>query len=129
MVLSMNSTLIEKFFASLGPMSGLEGGVGGQMRHAPALLGSLLDQPSTSIFAPRGTPAQSIFGLSVLVLGICAGIFLVVGGLLLFTIIRYRSRPGDENSEPPQIYGSNQVELSWTVIPILIIVALFLASA
>ena len=28
-----------------------------------------------------------------------------------------------------QIYGSNQIELSWTVIPILIVVMLFLATA
>jgi cytochrome c oxidase subunit 2 len=99
------------------------------MPHATQMLGMLFDPYSTNIFAPKGTPAQSIMGLSVLVLGICAGIFLIVAGLLLYTIIRYRSRPGDENHEPAQIYGSNQVELSWTVIPILIIVTLFLASA
>ena len=29
---------------------------------------------------------------------------------------------------PPQIYGSNQIELSWTVIPILIVVMLFLST-
>lgn len=84
---------------------------------------------STNIFAPEGTPARSIFGLSMLVLAICATIFVVVSGLLLFTVIRYRHRPSDSDREPPQIYGSNQVELSWTVIPVLIIVVLFLATA
>jgi len=86
---------------------------------------------STSIFAPAGTPAHSIFSLSMLVLSITAGIFLVVGGLLVYVVIRYRHRPGDTNSaqEPPQIYGSTQIELSWTVIPILIVVMLFLATA
>ena len=86
---------------------------------------------STSIFAPAGTPAHSIFSLSMLVLSITAGIFLVVGGLLLYVVIRYRHRPGDANAaqEPPQIYGSTQIELSWTVIPILIVVMLFLATA
>ncbi len=86
---------------------------------------------STSIFAPAGTPAHSIFSLSMLVLSITTGIFLVVGGLLLYVVIRYRHRPGDANAaqEPPQIYGSTQIELSWTVIPILIVVMLFLATA
>jgi cytochrome c oxidase subunit 2 len=86
---------------------------------------------STSIFAPAGTPAHSIFGLSMLVLSITSGIFLVVGGLLLYALLRYRHRPNDVNAaqEPPQIYGSNQIELSWTVIPILIVVMLFLATA
>jgi len=31
--------------------------------------------------------------------------------------------------EPPQVYGSTQVELAWTVIPILIVVVLFMATA
>jgi len=67
----------------------------------------------------------------MLVLSITAGIFLVVAGLLLYVLLRYRHRPGDVNAaqEPPQIYGSTQIELSWTVIPILIVVMLFLATA
>jgi cytochrome c oxidase subunit 2 len=86
---------------------------------------------STSIFAPAGTPAHSVFSLSMLVLSITSGIFLVVGGLLLYALLRYRHRPNDVNAaqEPAQIYGSNQIELSWTVIPILIVVMLFLATA
>lgn len=94
-----------------------------------SLLGVFLEQPSTSMFAPQAAPARSIFGLSLLVLGICAGIFLIVGGLLLYTIIRFRHRRGLTVREPAQIYGSNQIELSWTVIPILIVVMLFLATA
>jgi len=88
-------------------------------------------QGPTSIFAPAGTPAQSAFGLSMLVLGITGGIFLVVAGLLLYVLLRYRHRPSDPNAaqEPAQIYGSNQIELSWTVIPVLIVVMLFLATA
>jgi len=31
--------------------------------------------------------------------------------------------------EPAQVYGSTQIELAWTIIPILIVVVLFLASA
>jgi cytochrome c oxidase subunit II len=87
------------------------------------------DQSSTSIFAPQGTPARSIFNVSILVLAICTAIFLTVGGLLLYVLIRYRHRRGYTQREPAQIYGSTQVELSWTVIPILIVVVLFLATA
>ncbi|MGA8939624.1 MAG: cytochrome c oxidase subunit II [Acidobacteriaceae bacterium] len=84
----------------------------------------------TNIFAPAGTPAQSIFSLSMLVLGITAAIFLVVSGILVYVLVRYRSRGSDGSAEqePPQIYGSNQIELSWTVIPVLIVVMLFLAT-
>jgi cytochrome c oxidase subunit 2 len=85
-------------------------------------------QSSTNIFAPAATPAQSIFDLSMLVLAVTLVIFLVVGGLLLYALIRYRHRPENADREPAQIYGSNQIELSWTVIPILIVVVLFLST-
>jgi cytochrome c oxidase subunit II len=92
------------------------------------LTGSANAQSATSIFSPAGTPAHSIFGLSMLVLSITLGIFLVVSGLLLYALIRFRHRPEDSKREPAQIYGSNQIELSWTVIPILIVVMLFLTT-
>ncbi len=60
---------------------------------------------------------------------ITGAVFIVVTALLLFVIIRYRARRADDASEPPQIYGSNQIELAWTVIPGLIVVVLFLATA
>ena len=82
----------------------------------------------TSIFDPAATPAQSVFGLSMLVLSVTLVIFLLVAGLLLYVLIRFRHRPTDSNREPAQIYGSNQIELSWTVIPILIVVMLFLST-
>ena len=84
---------------------------------------------STSIFAPAATPAEAIHHLSLFVLTICTAIFLVVSGLLLYAAVRFRRAGADDNREPPQIYGSNQVELAWTVIPILIVVVLFLATA
>jgi cytochrome c oxidase subunit II len=56
-------------------------------------------------------------------------IFLVVAGLLVYSAVKFRRAAHDDNREPPQIYGSNQVELAWTVIPILIVVVLFLATA
>lgn len=90
--------------------------------------GTAIAQSPTSIFAPAATPAHSIFDLSMLVLSVTLGIFLVVAGLLLYALIRYRQRPGDSQHEPAQIYGSNQIELSWTVIPILIVVMLFLTT-
>jgi len=96
-----------------------------------AMMLSGIGQGSTSIFSPAGTPARSIFSLSMLVLSITTGIFLTVAGLLLYAIVRFRHRAADPNAaqEPAQIYGSTQIELSWTVIPILIVVMLFLATA
>jgi len=82
----------------------------------------------TNIFAPASTPAEAIAGLSMLVLGTTGAIFAVVCGLLVYTLVRFR-RTRDDGPEPPQVYGSNQVELAWTVVPMLIVVVLFLATA
>jgi cytochrome c oxidase subunit 2 len=83
----------------------------------------------TNIFAPASTPADSIFGLSLFVLEVTAAIFVVVFVLLLYSILKFRKKKDDDGREPPQVYGSNQVELAWTVIPVLIVVALFMATA
>ena len=97
---------------------------------AGSMRAALASEPAIpNIFAPSSTPADSIYHLSVFVLSVCAAIFIVVFSLIVYALIRFRRRADDDGSEPPQIYGSNQVELAWTVIPVLIIVVLFLASA
>jgi cytochrome c oxidase subunit II len=84
---------------------------------------------STSIFAPASTPASSIVHLSIFVLAITGIIFAVVFTLLVYSIIKFRERAVDVGREPAQVYGSTQIELAWTIIPILIVVVLCLATA
>jgi len=81
-----------------------------------------------NIFDPSSTPAIGIAEFSHLVLGICAAIFVLVMGLIAVTVIRFRHRPGDDEREPPQVYGSNQLELAWTVVPIIIVFVLSLVT-
>src|SRR6202035_3936520 len=85
--------------------------------------------PIPSIFKPHSTPAESIYHLSLFVLSITALIFLVVFSLLTYVVVKFRSRAADTEREPAQVYGSTQIELAWTIIPILIVVVLFLATA
>ena len=63
------------------------------------------------------------------VLALTLAIFIVVGGLLVYSAVKFRSRATDAAHEPPQVYGSTQIELAWTVIPVLIVAVLFLATA
>ena len=86
-------------------------------------------QSTPSIYAPASTPASEIEHLSFFVLEITGAIFVVVGGILIYVVIRFRAGDDDDDREPAQIYGSNQVELAWTVIPVLIVVVLFLTTA
>ena len=82
-----------------------------------------------SMFATSSTPADAIAVYAVLVIGICAAIFVVVAGLLAVTVVRFRARPDDDGREPPQVYGSKQIELAWTVVPMLIVILLGLVTA
>ncbi|HET7106447.1 MAG TPA: cytochrome c oxidase subunit II [Candidatus Acidoferrum sp.] len=92
------------------------------------MAGAPAGNPVPNIFDPQSTPADSIFHLSLFVLIICGLIFVVVVTLLVFAIVKFRARAGDSEHEPPQVYGSTQIELAWTVIPILIVVVLVLAT-
>jgi cytochrome c oxidase subunit II len=83
----------------------------------------------TNIFAPHSTPARSILHLSTFVLTITGLIFVVVFTLLVYSLVKFRVRSADANSEPAQVYGSTQIELAWTIIPVLIVVVLFMATA
>jgi cytochrome c oxidase subunit II len=95
----------------------------------PALtFGSSNPISPTNIFAPDSTPANSIYRLSIFELEILGAIFVVVFSLLAYAVVKFRQRKEDQ-SEPAQIYGSEQMELAWTVLPIVIVVVLFLTTA
>ncbi|MHB8301287.1 MAG: cytochrome c oxidase subunit II [Acidobacteriaceae bacterium] len=97
-----------------------------------SFISRLFDKLFTSpnnIFAPQSAPAHDIFRIAMFTLAVTGAIFVTVSTLLIYALVRYRQRPGDGDREPPQIYGSNQIELAWTVIPVLIVVVLFLSTA
>src|SRR5271163_4919776 len=56
-----------------------------------------------AVFSPVSTPASSISTLAWFSLAVTGAIFLTVGGLLLYSLVRFRARPGDEPREPPQL--------------------------
>jgi cytochrome c oxidase subunit II len=72
----------------------------------------------------QGADVRSLYNIVFL---IAAAIFLLVEGLLIFTIIAYRRKPTDTEL-PPQTHGNSIAEIIWTVIPTLIVVFLFIIS-
>jgi cytochrome c oxidase subunit II len=82
----------------------------------------------SSIFAPVSTPAVKEADLAKMVLVLSAVVFVVVAGLMAYSLVRFRAGRGEQNAEPPQVYGSAQVEAAWTVIPIVIVIVLMLAT-
>lgn len=55
------------------------------------------------------------------------GIFIVVESLLVFTIFRFRRRPGQEGL-PKQVHGNTPLEIGWTLVPLLIVIAIAFPS-
>jgi cytochrome c oxidase subunit 2 len=95
-----------------------------------ALGTSLPEHRVANIFKPFASPAQSEYHIALLTLAITGAIFVVVAALIVYTIWRFRRKPEDDTKqEPPQVYGSNQIEVAWTVIPILIVFVLIGVSA
>jgi cytochrome c oxidase subunit II len=82
-----------------------------------------------NIFAPESTPTKAIVDLSTLVLSITAVIFVVVASLLVYAIVKFRATAANADREPAQVYGSTQIELAWTIVPVLIVIVLFAATA
>ncbi|HET9346194.1 MAG TPA: cytochrome c oxidase subunit II [Candidatus Limnocylindrales bacterium] len=82
-----------------------------------------------SFWPPEPVSAQgrAINDLYTIVFIIAAIIFFVVEGLIVWTVIRYRRRPGDDEL-PPQTHGHNLAEIVWTVIPTVIVIFLFFVS-
>jgi cytochrome c oxidase subunit 2 len=78
-------------------------------------------------FSPHSAQTQSIVEVFSLVLAIAAVIFLVVAAGVLYTSVRYRSR-GAGAPEPRQIFGSQKLEILWTVVPIAIVTGLFIVT-
>ncbi len=84
---------------------------------------------NTSMFDPVSPPAESIRDVSILALAITGFIFVVVEGVLLYCLVRFRRGRETAPGEPPQVYGSQPIEIAWTVGPLLIVFVLVLVTA
>jgi cytochrome c oxidase subunit 2 len=107
--------------------------VAGIVLSIPAFV-SAAPPENLNMFDPAGPNAAGVRDLFYLVLAITGVIFLLVEGMLIYCIIRFRHKPGADaprlaSIEPPQIYGSKPIEVAWTVLPTLIVFVLFLVVA
>ena len=73
------------------------------------------------------TAGRHIRDLYIIVFAIAAVIFFVVEGLIVWSVIRYRRKPGDDEL-PPQTHGNAIAEIVWTVVPTLIVAFMFVIS-
>lgn len=76
------------------------------------------------VFNPEGPIARQILELINFSIALMLLVTVVVFGLFGFIVWKYRERKDNLDYEPPEEHGSTVLEIIWTVIPILIIVAL-----
>jgi cytochrome c oxidase subunit 2 len=77
--------------------------------------------PQTTLI-PRGDFARIADDLLDTTVKWALLVFVLVEGVLIYAIFRFRGKPGDP--EPHQIHGNTTVEIIWTVIPALILAAI-----
>lgn len=74
-------------------------------------------------FAPEGEVARKQRDLFFLVLVPATIILFLVGGALVYILVRYRRRRDDEPM-PHQLHGNTRLEIAWTVAPALLLLGL-----
>ena len=76
---------------------------------------------------PATEGGKDVFNLYLLVLGLALIVFVGVEGFILYAVVRYRRKPGDDVL-PEQLHGNTTVEIIWTAIPTVIVFILFTFS-
>jgi cytochrome c oxidase subunit 2 len=97
-------------------------------RLAPLVAGGLLavltacsENAPQDTMEPQGPVSRTILHLSEPVFLIAGVVFVLVQGLVIYAVIKFRQRPGDTGPEPEQVHGNTKLEVGWTLIPALIL--------
>lgn len=77
--------------------------------------------------SPAFSEARSIGSLFNFILVVVVVIFVLVEGLLVYSLVRFRRQPGEEGDGPP-VHGNTPLEITWTVIPALIVLVIGIYS-
>lgn len=72
----------------------------------------------------RGVKVRELYGF---VFAVAAFLFFLVEGLILWTVLRYRRKPGDDTL-PPQTHGNAIAEVVWTTVPAVVVALIFIFS-
>jgi cytochrome c oxidase subunit 2 len=96
-----------------------------------ALLGLVLahialagDPAGLSPRGPDSPQATRIADIYWLLIAITGAIFVLVEGTLVLFVFRFRNRGRSRTLEGPQLHGATRLELIWTAIPVVILVAI-----
>ena len=77
------------------------------------------DKYPDSIFHKRTDFNRDVDFLFKILIYAGTAVFIFVEGILVWTLIRFRRRPGQP--EPKHVHGNTALEITWTVVPLLIL--------
>jgi cytochrome c oxidase subunit 2 len=80
------------------------------------------DKYPDSIFHQRTDFNRDVDFLFKILIYAGTGVFIFVEGILVLTLIRFRRRPNQP--EPKHVHGNTVLEITWTVIPLLILIVI-----
>jgi cytochrome c oxidase subunit II len=80
-----------------------------------------------SVFHSESLQAAAISNLFILVLIVCAVIFLIVTAMVVSSLVRFRHKPG--GLDPAPRHGNWKLETTWTVVPFLTVIWLLALTA
>jgi len=75
---------------------------------------------------PKGPESRYIDARFFPVFWIAVGVFVLVAGLVTYCIVRFRARSDDDT--PVQVHGNTKLEVTWTIIPFLLLVGVGITS-
>jgi cytochrome c oxidase subunit II len=75
---------------------------------------------SQDTLKPAGPYAQEEKNLFVPVFWVAVAVFVIVEGLIVFFLFKYRHREGHDRM-PPQIHGNTRLEIGWTILPAVVL--------
>ncbi|HEV3311462.1 MAG TPA: cytochrome c oxidase subunit II [Chloroflexota bacterium] len=90
-------------------------------------VGSCPSAPALSVLNGASNETLAISNLFWFILAESGVVFILVMAMLFISMARYSHRPGHDE-EPKQVYGNRRVEISWTVIPAIILFVAFVAT-
>jgi len=97
------------------------GVLAGGVASAVALIPNWLPEPASR-------EAGRIHFVFWFVTGICIFIFAIVAAVSIYTVWKFRVKPDDDSDGPP-IHGHTGLEIAWTAVPTLLVVAIAVVSA
>lgn len=82
----------------------------------------------SAVLNPQGPVAQAQYDLIMYSVWFMLAIVIVVSALFTIMVVKYREKPENKDYEPPDQHGSTLLEIIWTAIPVVIIIALLIPT-